>query len=329
MESYCWILGIKSGTVPEHWAMEVNSAAQSYTVCGHYINGIGKARIVARSSGIRNLLTRHFGCPLIGSFNIETKEDTSFLPPSIRDGIHQFNFIRILNRYDESAYGWVYRWDGSRLQGTILEVYTKTLLPASFKNGELTVTFFFKWTQEFISSWQDGKYWFQGFQWLPVKRSQSDMIWGYLDKEDFRNKTVLDYGCHHGYYSFKASRLGAVVTAIDKGQKAIERAVEINHHIEQQDIRFLVGDKLMDERFDFIFELSVYHQIDPTYWNLAQHLEDLKLRCKVLYLELINPPLKGPLIQDQVDGLVGGHKLVHYKHRVRRYRTLYRLLGYA
>lgn len=296
-------------------------------VKGRYINGIGKASKVAQTPERKALLSRLFGCPLWGTFNMLTEEDTSSVPPTLQEGIHRFNFLRISLPDGSSRYGWSYRWTGSRQRGNILEVYTKSLLPSEYKNQPLVIEFFPRWTHEQIRKWQAGKYWFQGFEWLPTQRAESGKLWEYLGQEDYSQKTVLDFGTHYGYFAFQASKQGGLVEAIDQDPEHIDMALTINHHIEQQDVQFFVGNTLPFKHYDFIFELSVYHWIDRSYQHLAEHIEELKKRCRTLYLELINPPLEKGLKQAVVDQIVGGEKLLHYRHKVRRTRTLYKLKG--
>lgn len=295
---------------------------------GKHIQGIGKAHQVAKSSARTNFLRSLFGCPLIGTFNILTSEPTDKIPPTIVQDIHRFNFIKISLPDGTYRYGWGYRFDGSRQKGNILEVYTKNPLPPEFKEQPLTINFYPKWTQEEISAWQKDKYWFQGFDWLPSQRANSKLLWNFMQKENYAKKSVLDFGTHYGYFAFQASKKGAVVDAIDKDPNNIAIAKIINEHIEQQDILFITSNSLPETEYDIIFELSVYHWIEEEYTYLPQHLEELKKRCKILFLELINPPLRGRLSQDDVDEMVGREKIHHYQHRVRRTRTLYKLNGY-
>ena len=65
--------------------------------------------------------------------------------------------------------------------------------------------------------------------------------------------------------------------------------------------------------------------MDPTYAKLKETIKALKLHTDVLFLELINPPLKGGKSEAQIDKLVGGEKLLRYKHKVRKMRTVYRI----
>jgi 2-polyprenyl-3-methyl-5-hydroxy-6-metoxy-1,4-benzoquinol methylase len=298
------------------------------SMCGKYVQGIGKASKVAKTAERSSLLKSLFGCPLIGTFNIETSEDIIGIKPTLEKDIHRFTFLKIGLPSGDYRYGWSYQFEGSRQKGNILEVYTKNALPEEYKKQPLTLNFYSKWSKEKILEWQKGKYWFQGFDWLPIQKADSRLLWSYMEHENYAQKQVLDYGSHYGYFAFQASKQGAIVEAIDANNFHIEMAKTINEHIEQQDILFRKGETLPEGNYDYIFELSVYHWIDEYYTHIAQHLEELKKRCKVLYLELINPPLKGKLSQHEVDAIVGGQKLLHYKHKVRRMRTLYRVEGY-
>jgi hypothetical protein len=73
--------------------------------------------------------------------------------------------------------------------------------------------------------------------------------------------------------------------------------------------------------------LSVHHQPDPRYDSLKEKLEELKGRCKDLFVELIVPPLEGSMTADQVDEIMGVKPLVEYEHKVRKTRRIYHVKG--
>ncbi len=154
-------------------------------------------------------------------------------------------------------------------------------------------------------------------------------MWNHLKNEDYSNKTVLDFGCHYGFFSFHAAKAGAKVIGIDKKIEDIRIATFINDNIELTDAKFSVGNAIPVGKFDYIFNLSVFHWIDPTYSSLPEYIRFMKSLCKTIYLELINPPLEGTLTEDQVDKMVGGDKLKHYQHNIRKTRTIYRIKGEA
>ena len=119
-------------------------------------------------------------------------------------------------------------------------------------------------TTEEIHQWADGQYWFQGFPWLKVQRSDSQGVWKFLARDNYSGASVLEIGCHTGFYSFQASKAGATVTGTDIDEEKIERSRFINDHIEMQDATFIcedfdttVGRKW--RRFDYVFCLSVLH----------------------------------------------------------------------
>ena len=294
--------------------------------------GMNKAHVVNETATRKALLLKLFGCHLMGTFNIKLDEKIVKCRPVIRYGIHRFYLVKIsveeTSGVEIYEYGWAYRWKGSKQLWAVIEVYTKRQLPDIYKQKDLRVEVLEKWDEETIDKWAKEQYWFQGFPWLKTQRSDSDKVWQFMKNEDYSNKTVLDYGCNSGYYAFKASKAGAVVLGVDTQKKPIEQAKIINDHIECQDVKFEVRDLKPEDKADFLFELSVYHWVDKKYEKLVEHIENLKNRCKILYLELISPPLEGEVSEAEVDKIVGGKKLVRYSHKIRSMRTLYKIEGY-
>jgi SAM-dependent methyltransferase len=210
-----------------------------------------------------------------------------------------------------------------------LEVYTKTPIQDVFKTGRLTVRIPKRWSSEETKEWAAGKYWFQGFPWLPAPRADSALLWTFLGLDDWAGKRVLDFGCHHGYHAFRAAWRGATVLGVDSDPEVVERARIINDHIECADVDFelTTGPFPPEGHWDVVLCLSVLHQIDPTYQDLPVWVELLRTLAPVVWLELINPPLQGKMTPEQVDDIVGQKPVLHYKHRVRCTRSLYRLEG--
>jgi SAM-dependent methyltransferase len=219
----------------------------------------------------------------------------------------------------------------------VLELCSKRPLPDSCRKGPLEVRFVDRWPVERAQAWAfsiDWRHrWFQGFDWLPpdLRRSDSSLLWRFMGERDFAGKTVLDFGCNDGYHAQQAARRGAQVLGVDINEKTLKVARTVNDHVLGRDVRFLPGETPPEGLWDLTFSLSVWHQPDPTYDRLEEHLQDMRRRAReVVFVELINPPLEGSLSQDQVDLIVarqGGRKLYHYRHQVRRTRTLYELPG--
>ena len=296
---------------------------------GKYVNGSGIASEVLKTEERKNLIHKHFNCDVYGTFNIKVYGlDAYKIKPHIVDGIHKFYLIKVETDNDHE-YGWAYKWDGSKMPKDVIELYFKKYLSDDFKTKPLKITICDKWDQEQIDQWSIGKYWFQSFDWASrkIKRADSNMLWEHMKNEDYSNKTVLDFGCNYGFFSIKASKAGAIVTGLDMKETDYAMFETINNNIELSDVKYVIDNKYPDESFDYIFELSVYHWMDETYDKLEEHINMLKDKCKVLYIELINPPLKGRLKKEDVDKIVGGKELVHYKHPVRRTRSLYKIIG--
>jgi len=295
---------------------------------GRHRNGSGLAFKFATTDKDRiELLDDHFNCQMFGTFNVQIPGLNIFdYEPHIVDGIYSFYHVKVETDTD-CEYGWVFKWVGSRMPQDVIEIYFKKMIDKSFKEKELTVTISDRWNQKQINEWAKDKYWFQTFDWADdsYKRCDSQLIWSEIGKEDFKNKTVLDFGCHYGYYAMKAAKAGAQVTGIDKLQSNVIPFQTINEHIELTDVKFIQSDRYPKEYFDYIFELSVYHWIDEPYDNLAEHIKEVKSKCDVLFLEIINPALSGDLTEAVIDAIVGGEILVKYKHKIRGTRTLYRI----
>jgi 2-polyprenyl-3-methyl-5-hydroxy-6-metoxy-1,4-benzoquinol methylase len=299
------------------------------TITVSYESGGGRASLVCLRDDKKDLFTKLFNCQLYGTVNVRGTLPKGITPYLIED-IHKFYLVSLKDKHSgDVEFGWMYKWDGSKMKDTVHELYFKKIIDDKFKADDVELTIYDKWSQEKIDEWQKGKYWFQTFDWaLPeTVRSDSNLIWNHMRHENYANKTVLDVGSNYGFYSFQASKLGAIVTGTEIKQSDIDMAEQIRH-IEMTDCKFTINDSIPDQKYDFIFHLSVWHWPDPTYKDLPKLIEELKQKGKIIYLELINPPLirTGLTIED-VDNIVGGEKLIHYKHKVRKTRTLYRLRG--
>jgi hypothetical protein len=176
--------------------------------------------------------------------------------------------------------------------------------------------------------------WWAPFDWLPAEArphrrlADSDLIWEHMDADDFRGASVLDFGCHEGYHAFRALRAGAAsALGVDKTERVVTIARAINAHIERSAAEFLVAnslDGLPDA--DVVMSLSVWHQIDPTYERLGEHIAALRAKAgRCVYLDLIAPPLEGDRDTDAIVEGAGGAVVWHRRHPVRCSRTLYRI----
>jgi 2-polyprenyl-3-methyl-5-hydroxy-6-metoxy-1,4-benzoquinol methylase len=310
---------------------------------GSYVTGCGKASRRAQQDDKRREYTRLFGCPMIGTFNVAIPPGKQIgIKPFLESGPDRYWLVR-LRRLSPAreAYAYAVRWEGSRQRGDRLELLSKSPIPAVFKEGDpIDVTVYEQWSPERIEEWQaglgDGTKW-QGHAFWQPQRSDSAFVWSHLEQgQDYEGKTVLDIGCNAGYFSFRAAQHGAVVHGTDRNGGILELARTIQHHIEMTDVEFFQMRhpelRLLVNKYDFIFYLSVHHQFDPAYTGLDTMLNALRNNDSTLFLELINPPLAGSLSKGAVDALVrkhGGRELAHYKHRVRCMRSLYELKGEA
>jgi SAM-dependent methyltransferase len=261
---------------------------------------------------------------MYGTFNLETSLNLKSLPPARTDyaGYHKFWLVKLENAY----YGWAMRWEDSRMPDHRLEIISKKPFPNSLKEGRIKIEVLTRMTDKEIKAWAEQIHFFQTFEWTPAENraANSGLIWEAISAcGNFQNKTVLDIGANFGYHAFQASKAGALVIGYDQNKNVIPVAKLINDRIEMQDVTF-TAKPLPPEPFDFIFYLSVHHQFDPQYKRLEQTLADLKTRAReAVFVELINPPLKGRATEAEIDKMIRGKKLVHYAHEVRKTRTLY------
>lgn len=305
---------------------------------GRYVKGCGQANGWAKTRA--PLYVKHFGCPLIGTFNVRL--DCALEPqgePAVDFGAaveprQRYYLCSLVNERGEEVRGWFVRWRNEsghwRPNRNLVEIYTKRPVPDSFREQGILVTALRRWTGEERSRWAAPLYWWQGYPWLKAPRSESMMLWERaMGRDDWTRKSVLDYGCHTGLHAIEAARRGAVVVGVDRDREKVERAQAINDHIEMQDAMFHVEQHEPEGRWDVVLHLSVLHQYDPSYRQLPDLLSWLRRSCDVAWLELINPPLRGGMSAEEVDRIVGVEPVLRYQHKVRRWRSLYRIAGQA
>lgn len=287
---------------------------------GHYTQGSGLAHNCCRPH------REVFNCDMWGTFNILV-QDFNILTrePSIINSKNnkRYWFLIINNKYC----GWAIRDKRSKQKRQILEVLIKQLLPDYLKSQDLEITLPIKWTEHQIKVWAKDKYWFQGFNFAPVQRADSDLVWKTIDVINWEKRRVLDWGCHYGYMSFEASKKGAIVTGIDKNIQSLQMAKTIRNHIIQQDVYF--STNLERKVYDVILYLSVHHQRDADYSNLKDTIELLKkMSLKHIFIELLLPPTfpkDRKMTEQQINEIVGGKVLLQYKHEVRGVRNIYHI----
>jgi len=282
---------------------------------GRYVNGAGIAHLS------NDTYSELFKMPMLGTFNIQVKD-----APPVRSfkacrskSDCDFYLIRI-EKDGEQVYGYVTKPMTSGQREDWYEVISKKLIPDNFKNGEIQFEILERWSDEEIKAWAEDKYWFQSFPWSP-QVADSRLVWDAINHVDWSGKTVLDIGCHYGFHSFRASELGAICRGVDTNPETIKTARTINDHIEMRNVEFAAEDD--GRTADYIFYLSVHHQFDPDYSTLKKTVAAYKKRCGTLFVELIRPPLFGA--GKNVDELVGGKKLLTYKHKVRGERAIYEI----
>ena len=304
---------------------------------GCHVKGLGQAHQYSSQH------TPFFGCSMVSTFNITINrpfEHTALVQSrggKSADGVHHYYMARIQNNL-VGAYGWVYRWEGSGMKRSILEVVSRRPLSKDLHQGPLTVTIFPRWNANEIQSWAKDQYWFQTFPWSPSVRkdghrtADSRLVWNVIHREcGWRNKSVLDIGAHYGFQSLQAARVGATVVGWEPEQPSRDAAVLIDQNIEQEGVEYVARDP--GGQFDIILYLSVHHQVDPAYDQLDSTIQSLASRCRDLFVELILPSsistFGGRRKDGQVDVLVGGRVLKTYRHNVRGMRRIYRVMGTA
>jgi 2-polyprenyl-3-methyl-5-hydroxy-6-metoxy-1,4-benzoquinol methylase len=82
---------------------------------------------------------------------------------------------------------------------------------------------------------------------------------------DWKDKTVLDVGCFHGYFSFNVARRGAKVLGLDIWPQVIETTSILNKEYGNLvSLRVWAAGDLVAEHFDVALFLNVLHHFkDP------------------------------------------------------------------
>lgn len=94
-----------------------------------------------------------------------------------------------------------------------------------------------------------------------------ELTW-YVTGKNFSGKMALDIGCGTGNYTaFMAEQGFSEVIGVDFSSRAISIAKKLGSHY--KNIQFIVGDVtklqplMSDKKFDFIFDYSILHHIEP------------------------------------------------------------------
>lgn len=309
---------------------------------GVYTRGAGNANKACSTDRRQRHFMETFNCKMIGTFNlrINTSVHNEEIGLPCRTGLDKtviFNYwlVKLTTINKKTFYAYMLRWEGSSMRLDNLELVSKQKIPSEFKNDILTVEIYTRWDEPRIRSWVNSletRDRFQGHLHDNMKRSDSTYVWGLFKKLGYSGKTVLDIGCNTGFYSFRAASLGAIVTAIDKNAHSLKIARTIQEQIEMSDVQFYNTEQFKwqglkkEDYYDYIFYLSVHHQIDPKYKNLKDTLKYLKKHCSKLCLELIVPDLTNTKTEAEINEIITsikGKKLSRYKHRVRKYRNVY------
>lgn len=286
---------------------------------GKHVKGQNKAHKCCRPH------TDVFNCEMFGTFNVKLKSGTiDEFQPSIVTEKANYYFLS-LRKGRHTYFGWAIR-DHTSNQGTsVLEVITKERLSDIFTKESFAVVIYEKWDEAQIQGWAKNQYWFQTFPFSSKKRADSEMLWNKINIVSWKGMKVIDIGSHYGYFSFKASELGAIVTGFEPNKESFRCACEIRGNIIQQDINFVRNDP--GKVFDITMYLSVHHQIDPGYIKLENRIKQLKNRTKKhLFVELILPPMfphNRTCTEQQVDEMVKMRTICTYKHAVRGMRRVY------
>jgi len=109
-----------------------------------------------------------------------------------------------------------------------------------------------------LSPW-DNEY--KGNQINPIYEPLWNMLQIFL--QNISIKTVIDYGCGDGIYSFLMGESGLNVIGIDISERAIEKAISHKENYQDEKCRFIcnnsIPDNLTNESFDAVIMLNSYH----------------------------------------------------------------------
>jgi SAM-dependent methyltransferase len=102
---------------------------------------------------------------------------------------------------------------------------------------------------------------YKGNQLTSVYESLWDMLQTFIQMLPI--KTVLDFGCGDGAYSFLMGEKGLDVTGVDISATAIKRAVAHKNDCKDEKCRFIthhsIPDNLPNDSFDAVVMLNSYH----------------------------------------------------------------------
>ena len=260
-------------------------------------------------------------------FDLESSIRFADLRPALRNAAAGVDFWLV--RMADASYAWA---GASSAEPSRVQVFSKAPLPEAVGPGcrPFKLEVLQRMSDRRIRDWASRTHFFQGFSWLPpgTHAANSELVWDAIAaRTSFAGKTVLDIGTNFGYHAFRASRAGALVAGQDRNPNVLKVARMINDRIEMQDVEFGAG---YDESavYDIVLYLSVHHQGDQDYAGLGDKLRRLRRMARErVFIELIVPPLRGRMTEEDIDRAVGGERLLRYRHRVRRVRAVYDVPG--
>lgn len=268
-----------------------------------------------------------FNRRMLVHFDLETTVRLKDFRPALENAAAGVSFWLV--RINGAAYGWA---AASAADPSRIQVFSKAPLPEGVGPGcrPFRLEVLQRMSDRRIRDWASKVHFFQGFSWLPagIHAANSALVWDAIAaRASFAGKSVLDIGTNFGYHAFRASRAGALVAGQDRNPNVLKVARLINDRIEMQDVEFATG---YDEaaRYDIILYLSVHHQADQDYAGLAEKVRRLRSMARErVFVELIVPPIRGRMTEEDVDRAVGGERILRYRHKVRRVRAIYDIPG--
>lgn len=303
---------------------------------GHHVKGSGQAH--KHCEPHRDV----FNCPMVGTYNVEINDPEFpaagllFYEPTFTENNGQWKYwlvnLTIVEKPHVVEYAWAFKWEGSRQAPNVLELLSKQPISEEFRNVPFTIEVLQEWTELEIArktcDWFPHS-WHQTFHWSPTKVDSSENWHRFKKHVNWKGATVLDLGCNYGFYSFAASNAGARVVGCDNDPLCFERATLINDHINMKDVVFQQRDVsnggLLSQQ-DVILYLSVHHQFDSKYKELAGFVEWMRRSVKQCVIaEFILPPMFGTAeVMQRLDDEHHGEILAEYDHSVRGRRRIYR-----